>query len=221
MYIQPHDVLKRLLQSQAVDEDNSQTVEIWLERTKIGIADAQEAIRFAVAIQKKYYDFRPEMRMMHPVVSIQQVEKDPNLSEDSWKRDYSRPPPAEEDDIYLADIIGERTTKGGRKKYHVRWIGYPLEQAQWLSEENVTDELIAEFTERQALRKQTTLHLEGGQASSPPTDALFTYKIKVPNQGQTRERSVLYISRNTKSFECSYESTERELACVVWTFIKG
>ena len=142
---------------------------------------------------------------MHPVVSIQQVEKAPNPSENPWERDFPRPPPAQEDDIYLAEIIGERAMKGGRKKYHVRWIGYPLEQAQWLSEKDVTDELINEFRERQALRKQTTttLHLEGGQVVSP-TDAPFAYKIKVPNRGQTRERPVLYSSRNTRSFECAY-----------------
>src|SRR5258705_9812928 len=69
----------------------------------------------------------PEMKTMHPVVSVQQVEKAPNPSEDPWRRDYPRPLPAEEDDIYLAEIIGERTTKGGQKKYHVRWIGYLLE----------------------------------------------------------------------------------------------
>ena len=127
----------------------------------------------------------------------------------------------EEDDVYLAEIIGERTTKGGRKKYHVRWIGYPLEQAQRLGEKDVTNELITEFREKQALRKQTTttLHLEGVQVDSP-ADAPSAYKVKVPNRGQTRERPVLYISRNTKPFECAYESTQRELTCVVWAFVK-
>ena len=31
---------------------------------------------------------------------------------------------------------------------------------------------------------------------------------------------MLYITRNTKSFERNYESTEREMACTVWVFVK-
>ena len=185
LYIQPHDVLKRLLQPYPISEDNSykEIVEIWLEYAKIRILDAQEAIRLAAEIQKTYYnskhsklpsykkgdyislrldrhpilmrhnnlsqqklppckvievlsngqlvqlDLPMEMQSMHPVISIQQVEKVLNPTEDSWNRDYPRPPPIEEDDIYLVEIIGERTTKEGRKKYHICWIGYPLEQA--------------------------------------------------------------------------------------------
>ena len=58
LYIQPHDVLKRLLQPKVISEENSQkeAVEIWLECAKMKISDAQEAIRFAATIQKKYYD---------------------------------------------------------------------------------------------------------------------------------------------------------------------
>ena len=48
----------------------------------------------------------------------------------------------------------------------------------------------------------------------------FTYEIQLPQVGQGRERPVLYISRNTKDFERNYESTERELACVVWAYNK-
>src|SRR5258705_12818938 len=58
LYIQPHDVLKRLLQPQEIDNKNGQkeTIEVWLEQVKIRISDAQEAIRFAAALQKWYYD---------------------------------------------------------------------------------------------------------------------------------------------------------------------
>jgi len=48
----------------------------------------------------------------------------------------------------------------------------------------------------------------------------FKYELNIPRKGHSRERPILYISRNTKSFEQNYESTERELACVVWAFIK-
>jgi len=48
----------------------------------------------------------------------------------------------------------------------------------------------------------------------------FSYEIRIPQKGETRERPVLYISWNTKDFEKHYESMERELACVVWDFIK-
>jgi len=51
-------------------------------------------------------------------------------------------------------------------------------------------------------------------------DTPFSYEIRIPQKRETRERPVLYISRNTKDFEKSYESRERELACIVWAFIK-
>ncbi|KAF8434023.1 hypothetical protein BGX38DRAFT_1070666, partial [Terfezia claveryi] len=68
---------------------------------------------------------------IHPVVSVQQVEKAENPETDPWQRGYPRPPPVDGDNIFLAEIIGEQTTKAEQKKYHVRWIEYPLEEAQW------------------------------------------------------------------------------------------
>jgi len=55
-----------------------------------------------------------------------------------------------------------------------------------------------------------------GTQDDPP----FEYEVTIPKEGKTRERPVLYISRTTKPFERNCESTERELACMVWAFCK-
>ena len=110
---------------------------------------------------------------MHPVISVQQFEKGPDPSTDPWKRDHPRPPRVEDDDIYLADIIAERNTKSGRKKCHARWIGYSLEQVQWLGEGDVTDELVRDFV--------TPGLISIAYEDFPTGDTIF---IKVPRRGR-------------------------------------
>ena len=95
------------------------------------------------------------------------------------------------------------------------------------------NELVEEFENRQSSQRKkasvaaicsketiTTLAVMTSMTTTSQEDTPFKYKIKIPWEGQSNERPILYISRNTKPFERNYESTERELACVVWAFIK-
>ena len=148
------------------------------------------------------------MRGIHSVLSVQQLEKAKNPADDPWGRDYDHPPAIEED-IFEAKIIDKRTSPTGRKMYKIHWIGYPLDEAQWIREKDVAPTTILKWEDRKSrhLMKATTIAISDEKA--------FEYEITIPEEGEMRERPVLYILRSTKGFEKNYKSTERELACAV------
>ena len=78
----------------------------------------------------------PTMHGIHLVLSVQQLEKAKNPADDPWRRDHARPP-AIEKDMFAAEIIDKRTSLTGRKTYKIHWIGYPLDEAQWVREMDV------------------------------------------------------------------------------------
>ena len=182
-------------------------------------------------------DLPPNINI-HNVVSVQQVERAPNPHDDAWKRDYPRPAAIDEEEgLWQAEIIGHRQTKGGRLRYKVHWVGYPADDDQWVRPEDVTRALIDDYERRERRRKTGVATMcvdasigaqclaaageaDDGDVIRSGLDTLFSYEIRVPRPGKTMERPVVYISRNTKEFERHYESTERELACVVWAFVK-
>lgn len=185
-------------------------------------------------------EFPEQLRGVYPVISVQQIEKTKNLAENPWQWDHPRPSAVDEaEEFFTAEIIDERTSKRGWKSYKVRWVGYPLDKAQWVKVADVSQAAIDEWNER--LRRQrlkgttnllhTNMELDrwraamstsclaghAGQASGHGIrdDPPFEYKVTIPKEGRMRERPVLYISRTTKPFEQNYESIERELGCVV------
>ena len=88
----------------------------------------------------------PENIGIHPVVSVQQVERAPNPLQDPWHRDYLWPQAIDDKgEIFKIEIIAEKILWNGSKKYKVHWIGYPSSDDQWLRSTDVTDELIAEY----------------------------------------------------------------------------
>jgi len=73
--------------------------------------------------------FPDNLKGIHPVVSVQQIERALDPSTDPWGRGHPRPPAVDEEGEYSeAEIMGERTTKGGQKRYKVHWVGYPLDE---------------------------------------------------------------------------------------------
>jgi len=57
LYIQPHDVIQRILNPRALGENpQKEAIEEWLERAQIRLNDARESIRYAARLQKRYYD---------------------------------------------------------------------------------------------------------------------------------------------------------------------
>jgi len=59
LYIQPHDVIQRILNPRVLGENlQRETIEEWLEQAQMQLNDAREFIRYTVHLQKKYYDAR-------------------------------------------------------------------------------------------------------------------------------------------------------------------
>ncbi|KAK1463652.1 chromo domain-containing protein [Colletotrichum cuscutae] len=54
------------------------------------------------------------------------------------------------DEEWLVEGIRAQCREGGRDKFLVEWTGYPIEEATWEPEENVTDELLGEWKDTQA-----------------------------------------------------------------------
>ncbi|KAI5809714.1 hypothetical protein DFH27DRAFT_464927, partial [Peziza echinospora] len=95
----------------------------------------------------------PAHLKIHPVVSVANVERSFDPDADPFRRGYERPEAViPEDNWYEAEVIGKRVTKGGKTKYLVRWIGYPIEESQWKSEKDVGDRIIAIYEEAQRER---------------------------------------------------------------------
>ena len=71
-------------------------------------------------------------------------------------------------EYFEAEIIDERTTKGGKKRYKVRCIGYSLNEVQWVKEEDVSPKTMKEYVTRHAKRRRqvVTTVLESKWAGS-------------------------------------------------------
>ncbi|KXH58302.1 chromo domain-containing protein [Colletotrichum salicis] len=54
------------------------------------------------------------------------------------------------DEEWLVEGIRAQIREGGRDKFLVEWTGYPIEEATWEPEENVTNELLGEWKDTQA-----------------------------------------------------------------------
>jgi hypothetical protein len=187
---------------------------------------------------------------IHPVISIQHVEKAPNPSEDPWKRQTTP-----------KDIVTDVRTVNGHKEYRLQLAGSTPEEAQWTR--NPSPGLAATFEERTKLlesiqspyvimdhrdtrsgrrykisfgdgRKErwiphtdANIHAVRSYDDRPQVHTMHSgrtvdmpFESRVPRPGEKLERPILYISRQTKGGEPNYGSTERELACFYWAIHK-
>jgi hypothetical protein len=189
----------------------------------------------------------PKNVNIHPVISMQHVEKAPDPVADPWKRTSADG---------STDVVDVRT-RNGHKEYRVRGP----DSDTWTR--NVSQDLITAFEDRTRLleRIQTPYviidhrehrsgrryritfgdgrkdrwitHVEADQKavedydtrpqvhvtqSSRTVDTPF--ESRTPRPGERLERPILYISRQTTGGEPRYGSTERELACFYWAIHK-
>ena len=104
---------------------------------------------------------------IHPVISIQHVEKCADPGKDPWKRsenDLTEPGPVGNEDprprgkdvdttggndIYECTIMDEKRTKSGRFKYKVHWTGWQEKYDEWLSPSRISDSALAAWSTRQ------------------------------------------------------------------------
>lgn len=149
----------------------------------------------------------PPTISIHPVVSVQHIEPAPAPREDPWLRG----PP---DELGAQSIVDHRDTKAGNRKFRIHWDGLGADRDEWRSRKNVDPELIKAYEDQRAAESlaATTESLK----TAPPRQVDSTFPTKIPGEGKSIERPILYISRSTKPYERSYESTELELACVSW-----
>jgi len=76
----------------------------------------------------------PSTMRVHPVFHVSLL-KTYHSSDDSDRPQPPRPPPIQDEDVFLADtLLDRRTVKQGKRtvvEYLVKWEGYPLYEATW------------------------------------------------------------------------------------------
>jgi hypothetical protein len=155
---------------------------------------------------------------IHPVLSIQHVDRAVDPGMDPFKRsDHAEPPAVDEQgQRWEGEIVDEKPTKSGRKKYLVHWIGWDDRYDEWLSPSRIDPSMIEAWdANRRALNSQLA-HTYLADAPFRPKNA---YETVIPEHGPI-ERPVLYISRSTKPYEQGYQATELEITCLHWAFAK-
>jgi hypothetical protein len=94
---------------------------------------------------------------IHPVLSIQHVDRAVDPGMDPFKRsDHAEPPAVDEQgQRWEGEIVDEKPTKSGRKKYLVHWIGWDERYDEWLSPGRIDPSMIEAWdANRRALNSQ-------------------------------------------------------------------
>lgn len=149
----------------------------------------------------------PPTISIHPRVSVQHIEPAPSPREDPWLRG----PP---DELGEQSIVDHRDTKAGNRKFRIHWEGLGADRDEWRARKNVDQALIETYEEE--LRREAFTATTDSLSKNPET----SFPLKIPDEGRSIERPILYISRSTKPYEKSYESTELELGCVTWAMTR-
>jgi hypothetical protein len=198
----------------------------------------------------------PSILNIHPVVSIQHVEKAQDPTKDPFGR-YDKA-------TSILQIVDSRMSSRhpGKTEYLLRrgqdrtsdtWSSTPpLELVNDFEDRNAFFEAIqAPYTmmDHRTSRQGTRNKVSFGDNRSPrwiPADTIDPHALRAyqeepqvhvtsptgrqgveerfesrkPRPGEKLERPILYISRQTTGGEPSYESTEREVACLYWAVNK-
>jgi hypothetical protein len=272
LYVQPQNVVERLLGVSDRQPDDNLQAQDFLELARNRLKDAREAVTKSLRLQKFYYDRRhgpikpiavgdfvsirldqhpvslvkrtkltqqklPPYRVVevlankhavkldipphigiHPVLSIQHVDRAVDPSLDPFRRsDHVEPPAVDADgDRWEGEIIDEKPTRSGRKRYLVHWIGWDEKYDEWLPPSRIDEAMIASWD---ANRRVLNSQLARTFLSDSPFEPKKAYEMVIPTSGPI-ERPVLYISRATKPYEQGYQATELEMTCIHWAFAK-
>lgn len=98
---------------------------------------------------------------MHPIFHMEKLKLFERSRE--FQRDADPPPPivdTEGQPEYEVEAIIRHKVTGARKHYLVAWKGYPLHEATWEPESNLThcSDLLSEYLQRQQGLAQKTTH---------------------------------------------------------------
>jgi hypothetical protein len=156
-------------------------------------------------------DIPPQVGI-HPVLSIQHVDRAVDPSQDPFQRSNHEEPPAVDvaGDRWEGEIRDERSTRSGQKRYLVHWIGWDERYDEWLPPGRIDQGMITDWdNNRRALNGQ----LAQTFLTETPFQPKKSYETVIPQHGPI-ERPVLYISRSTKPYEQGYQATELEMTCL-------
>jgi hypothetical protein len=162
-------------------------------------------------------DIPPQVGI-HPVLSVQHVDRAVDPSQDPFQRSNHEEPPAVDvaGDRWEGEIRDERSTRSGQKRYLVHWIGWDERYDEWLPSGRIDQGMIDDWdNNRRALNGQ----LAQTFLTETPFQPKKSYETVIPQHGPI-ERPVLYISRSTKPYEQGYQATELEITCLHWAFAK-
>jgi hypothetical protein len=184
----------------------------------------------------------PKNVNIHPVISMQHVEKVPDPIADPWKRTGEDSP----------DVIDVRT-RDGHREYRIRdsWMRdapqdqiAAFEERTRLLEQIQAPYVIIDHREHRSGRRyrirfgdgrkdKWITHVEADKHAVEDYDTRpqlhvtkssrtveTPFESRRPRPGERLERPILYISRQTTGGEPRYGSTERELACFYWAVHK-
>jgi hypothetical protein len=162
-------------------------------------------------------DIPPQIGI-HPVLSVQHVDRAVDPSQDPFQRFNHVQPPAVDvaGDRWEGEIRDDKSTRSGQKRYLVHWIGWDERYDEWLPPGRIDQGMIDDWdNNRRALNGQ----LAQTFLTETPFQPKKSYETVIPQHGPI-ERPVLYISRSTKPYEQGYQATELEMTGLHWAFAK-
>jgi hypothetical protein len=162
-------------------------------------------------------DIPPQIGI-HPLLSIQHIDRAVDQSQDPFQRSDHEEPPAVDaaGDHWEGEIQDEKSTRSGQKRYLVHWIGWDERYDEWLPPGCIDQGMIDDCDNNcRALNGQ----LAQTFLTDTPFPAKKSYEAVIPQNGPI-QRPVLYIPRLTKSYEQGYQATELQTTCLHWPFAK-
>jgi hypothetical protein len=155
---------------------------------------------------------------IHPIISIQHVERSVNPADDPFQRSSFEEPEAVDipGDRWEGEIVDQRTSRSGQKSYLIHCIGWSEKFDEWLRPGRIDQGMIDDWN---ANRRKRNTQLAMTFLADTPFSKEKQYETVIPTNGPI-ERPVLYISRATKDYEQGYQATELEITCLHWAFAK-
>jgi len=137
----------------------------------------------------------PSTMRVHPVFHVSLL-KTYHSSDDSDRPQPPRPPPIQDEDVFLADtLLDRRTVKQGKRtvvEYLVKWEGYPLYEATWEPASHLlgTDlkKMRQEMDKRYQQAARDLAATQRQQPAAPPAAAPQQAAATSPVRRSTRQR---------------------------------
>lgn len=172
----------------------------------------------------------PSNMKVHPVFSVQHLERSPAPGSDLFNREL-RPPPIEVVDgvdVYEVEKLLAKRLFGRKKfiQYKVKWKDYPDSEATWVFRDDLIEDGLQDLVDSfdkdlESPSRTRTIRGRDGAIPSRRSRLPRVHAADADPIGDYEEKPVWFESRVTRSYEKGYESLELELACITWTILKA